>query len=171
MEPASLFRAILEDDIMAVDRALKGGVSIEEKEAFGLAPLFLAVSGGRPRVVAFLLAKGANPNCVTAGGVTPLMLAAMNVERADEPGISIEIARLLIEHGADPNRSNGRGKTALMLAAQNDQRAIAEFLVGRGAKVDARDRCGKTAEDYARLESHGELVDYFARLMSRAVQN
>jgi len=49
----------------------------------------------------------------------------------------LEIARLLLDAGADPN-AHKRGQTALHWAARGGQIEMAELLLARGARLDAR---------------------------------
>lgn len=163
MDEGFIVRAILADDVAALQRALEHGVPIDRLRAFGLPPLLLAVSCGRIKLVSLLLTKGADVNGTTSGGITPLMLAVANVEAGKcDSRDSVKLVRILIDHGADPNRQNHQGRTALMLAAKNDQRAIVEILLRSGANSEARDRYGDSAKDYAR-RARNSVAECIAR--------
>lgn len=58
-----------------------------------------------------LLKRGANVNCATTSGRTPLMLAARR---------SIELLELLLAHNADPFLKNDSQETALVIAQQSN---------------------------------------------------
>jgi ankyrin repeat protein len=62
------------------------------------------------------------------------------------------IAKLLIERGADPNVHELNGETPLMTASRwtGSPRTVS-MLKDAGAHVNAMDRCGRTAEDYAKM--------------------
>ena len=67
---------------------------------------------------------------IAAGLRTPLMWAAYNND--------VPMVRLLLDHGADPNRSTYFG-SPLSHACWNDGFEAADFLIDRGANVNARD--------------------------------
>jgi ankyrin repeat protein len=90
-----------------------------------------------------LLNAGANPNMApTAGGVTPLMLAAQKDMSSVFP--------LLLEKGADSKAVDGKGRTALMHAISHDNADAVDQLLTHGASVNARDQKGTTALGYTR---------------------
>jgi ankyrin repeat protein len=70
-----------------------------------------------------------------AGGITPLMYAALYGDR-----ISL---RALLDLGADPNARNDAGATALMWAV--DDLEITQLLLERGADANVRSADGRTA--------------------------
>ena len=90
-----------------------------------------------------LLAHGADPLVPTRNGTTPLMMAA---GVGHEPGITRSTERdalravtLCAELGADVNAVNENGDTALHGAAWRERaNSIVQFLVDRGADVDAK---------------------------------
>ncbi len=61
------------------------------------------------------------------------------------------IAKLLIDRGVDPNARALNGSTPLMMAASQHSHVIMTMLMDAGADLRAKDRCGRTAEDYAFL--------------------
>lgn len=80
----------------------------------GASMISLACSLGFEKVVAGLLARGADPDLVDDGGYTPLMFAAMHGHTA--------IVRRLILRGADTNLRNRRTQTAAELASSPEVR-------------------------------------------------
>lgn len=62
------------------------------------------------------------------------------------------------------NAADAKGKTLLMYAAEQDNRVAVCYLVAKGADVTAKDKAGKTAQDYARTASLRELLGACARL-------
>jgi Ankyrin repeats (many copies)/IPT/TIG domain len=80
----------------------------------GASMISLACSLGFEKVVAGLLARGADPDLVDDGGYTPLMFASMHGHAA--------IVRRLILRGADTNLRNLRGQTAAELASSPEVR-------------------------------------------------
>jgi ankyrin repeat protein len=91
--------------------------------------------------LAFLLAKGADPNIGNNKGVTPLMLAA-NLGFAD--GVT-----LLVDHGANLNDADSTGETPLITAVHRHDLVIMRALLKAGADPDRADSSGRSARDYA----------------------
>ena len=71
-------------------------------------PLHSAVAARDHDAARALLEAGANPDCVQAGGFTPLLAAAHH----DDP----EMAELLLRHGADPALAAEDGRDASAMA-------------------------------------------------------
>ncbi len=69
------------------------------------------------------------------------------------------IVKLLIGRGADLNAKTLNGETPLMNAASQHNHGIMTMLLDAGADAKARDRCGRTAEDYAVLYPHLQLAN------------
>ena len=96
-----------------------------------------------------LLEHGADPLIPTANGTTPLMMAA---GVGHDPGITrsaeheaFEAVYLLAELGGDVNAVNEAGDTALHGAAWRERAdSVVQFLVDRGADVDAKNHRGWT---------------------------
>src|SRR4029077_13970364 len=61
----------------------------------------------------------------------------------DEPE-ALQAVKMLVELGADVNQTNDRGETALHGAAYRGAPSIVEYLVEKGAKLDARSNQGWT---------------------------
>ena len=58
-----------------------------------------------------------------------------------------EIASLLIVEGADINALDNKGRSPLQLASESGDSATVRLLVENGAKLDVRDKDGRTALD------------------------
>ena len=103
----------------------------------------IAARANHVAVMRELLAHGADPLIPTRNGTTPLMMAA---GVGHEPGITrsveseaLEAVYLCAELGADVNAVNEAGDTALHGAAWREQAdSIVQFLVARGAELDAK---------------------------------
>ena len=61
----------------------------------------------------------------------------------------LEAVTLLVEHGVDVNAFNANGQTILHNAAQRGQNSVIEYVAQKGAKLDRRDKQGRTALDIA----------------------
>jgi len=123
-------RAAWRGDIDAVRALVQSGVNINEEDASGSTPLFLAARGGHPlgphrcgqetaarsAFVAAMLDMGASPNARdhrprTLGGSsgwTPLFVALHHNQ--------FKSAQILIERGADVNIRSDQGMSALDMA-------------------------------------------------------
>jgi len=124
--------------------------------AFFLAAKFLEVDIMR------LLAKGgADPRLGIMDGTTPLMAATGigwggGVDRRgrDTSGLAdptfhdadraLEAARLALDLGADVNAANDAGDTALHGAASKGYDAVVQLLADQGARLEAKNKRGRT---------------------------
>jgi ankyrin repeat protein len=71
------------------------------------------------------------------------------------------LVNLFVEHGADVNFCKpDKGRTPLHVAAMNGNVPLAEYLIQRGAKVDAKDAAGKMPVDYAREYKEEATVQF-----------
>ena len=83
--------------------------------ASGLSPLLCAArEQDDPRVIEYLVSKGAQVDKANQQGLTPLMTAAMLNPRA-------KIAQTLLAKGADPRKTDMTGSTATLLAARHSR--------------------------------------------------
>ncbi len=103
--------------IGAAEMLLACGADINDKSTLSRCgtALHAAVSHDQPKMVQYLLAKGADVNAEIGLGIRPLHIAAW-CER-------VEIARILLANGADPTlRCDGR--TALEIAQSDEFRKL-----------------------------------------------
>lgn len=109
----------------------------------GATPFFVATQSLDLGLMRRLLAHGADPSLPTTEGTTALMLAAGLGTRTDRTAEEIknglEAARLLVELGADVNAVGEYKWTALHGTAYSGSDLIAQFLLEKGAKIDAND--------------------------------
>jgi len=102
--------------------------------------LYLSALYGCTANVDVLLRHGASVNagCSTAGGHGSALHVAAYKDR-------LELASLLVAHGACVNHVNAPGVTPLQLnVAVHCRSEIAPLLVYHGARMDGRDRHGRT---------------------------
>nr|WP_303652863.1 ankyrin repeat domain-containing protein [Paludisphaera mucosa] len=93
----------------------------------------MAVLGDDPDLTAFLLAREANPDVVTADGYSALLWAVESEAEA-----STAVLATLIAGGADVNGTGLNGWTPLHMAASRGRVAKARMLLDAGARVDQR---------------------------------
>ena len=122
----------------------------------GTTPLLRAAKAGDTEAMKVLFAKGADPKIVTKFGITPLMAAAgLGSKEEDTTGRkkteeqAIASIKLCLEAGADVNATDNQGETALHGAAQKGYDHVVQFLADHGAKLDAKDKKGRTPLDAA----------------------
>jgi ankyrin repeat protein len=115
----------------------------------GATPFLMAARAGDAVLMRLLVTSGARPDVTTARGTTALMLAAG--VGGQDPGISwvteqeaLEAVTLALELGGDVNAADAGGETALHGAAYRGANTIVRFLVGRGARLDAKNNRGWT---------------------------
>jgi len=115
----------------------------------GQTPFLRAALAGDITVMRLLLEKGADPNIATFAGTTALMAAAgvnwMTGQTFTESKEALmEAVRLCLDKGGDVNAKNSMGVTAVIGAANRGSDDILEFLVTKGARLDIKDKEGRT---------------------------
>ena len=95
----------------------------------------------------------------TKQGWTGLVISCFNQ--------NLEITKFLIENGADLNHSNSKGTTVLMYAKTpvlENQRntTLLQYLLDKGANINARDKFFKTVLDYVIEKERFVLADWLA---------
>ena len=99
-----------------------------------------------------LLDGGADATLALTNRTTTAMLASGG--NAPEPKV-LEAVTLLVDHGVDVNAFNANGQTILHNAAQRGHNSVVEYVARKGAKLDRRDKQGRTALDLARGAGSG----------------
>lgn len=128
--------------------------SLEWVDFTGMTPFLYAARSGDVTVMKLLLAHGADPKIPTFSGTTALMAAAginWTVDQTYDEGDAalLEAVKLCFDLGMDVNATNSMGLTALDGAANRGTLDIIKFLVSKGAKLDAKDKEGRTPMNWA----------------------
>jgi ankyrin repeat protein len=115
----------------------------------GQTPFLRAALSGDISVMRLLLEKGADPNIATFAGTTPLMAAAgvnwmTGQTFTESKEASMQAVQLCLDKGGDVNATNSMGVTAVIGAANRGSDDILEFLVKKGARLDVKDKEGRT---------------------------
>jgi len=113
---------------------LVGDTSLGE----GTTPLMRAAKANDLAVMKLLLDSGADPTITLKDRTTAAMVAT-----------SLDGIKLLVEHGVDVNAFNTNGQTLLHNAATRGSTAIVQYLADHGARLDKKDKQGRTALDIA----------------------
>ncbi len=154
-----------EEDRLDVARILvDAGADIEAKTSWGASPLDWAATMGSARVADLLLSRG-------AGGFTLKTAAALG---------KLTEVQAFVESGAELSTHRGRRAqeppsdewppdSALMLgdvlsdalyaAARNGHGPVVEYLLARGANIDAKGFFGATGLHWAAINGHAGTVD------------
>jgi len=120
----------------------------------GQTPFITAALAGDVTVMKMLLKHGADPNIPTFAGTTALMAAAgVNwvVDQTYDEGqpALLEAVKLCVELGLDVNAVNSMGLTAIHGAANRGSDEIIKYLVSLGARLDVKDKEGRTPLTWA----------------------
>ena len=129
--------------------------SLEWVDFTGQTPFLTAARSGDLETMRLLLKHRADPNIATFGGTTPLMAAAginwvVSQTYTEGPAALLEAVKLCISLGNNVNAVNSMGLTAVDGAANRGSDDILAYLVSHGAKLDVKDKEGRTPLDWAR---------------------
>ena len=131
-------------DIEQLDFLLKHGADIDAKDTEFMSALHHAVVDGNAKLVEYLIEHHADTNLLREKSseekqeMTPLMLSILKKHH--------DVTRNLIEHGADVNfQRPSDHATALHVAAYVGDIEIAQFLLKKGAYLNAKTDNGATA--------------------------
>jgi len=126
--------ARLKKPIIGRHNNLVGDTSLGE----GTTPLMRASKGNDLPVMRLLLDAGAEATLTLKDRTTTAMMAS-----------SVEAIKLLVEHGVDVNAFNTNGQTILHNAAGRGSNAIIQYVAEKGARLDKKDKQGRTPLDIA----------------------
>jgi ankyrin repeat protein len=120
----------------------------------GQTPFVRAALAGDVAVMRLLLEHGADPNIATFEGTTALMAASgvgwvSRQTYTESPESLVEAAKICIERHADVNAADSLGFTAMHGAANRGSDGIVQLLAANGAKLDIKDKKGRTPVEFA----------------------
>ena len=145
----ALMWAAYHDDVELVRRLIDAGADAAAQNEYGTSALSEGAILGSAQVIEALLDAGVDANSATRKARHALMLVARTG--------NIESATLLLDAGADVNaKEQWGGQSALMWAAAQSQPEMVEFLIARGAEVDAR---GITRDWQRKLTAEPRIKD------------
>jgi ankyrin repeat protein len=104
----------------------------------GATPLMRAAKANDLTMIRTLLEAGADPN-----------LALTDKTNAAMVSNNLEAIKLMVDHGVDVNAFNANGATLAHNAAGRGGSAIIRFLAENGARLDKKDKQGRTPLDIA----------------------
>lgn len=119
----------------------------------GATPFWRAAQSSDTPAMHLLMEHGADPKLATKAGDTPLHAAAGIGWAANwsvnAPLPAVDAVKYCVELGNDVNAVDNRGYTALHGAAYLGNNDMVNYLVSKGAKVDARSKTGDSPADMA----------------------
>jgi ankyrin repeat protein len=137
--------------IVAVDKLLDAGATINAVDEYSATPLHVAAGIGDPAIVERLLSRGADVNAADEGQNTALHIACANGHA--------EVANLLIEAGADIGAVDEREDGTLHYAAAFCHDDVLALLLERGAVVNLRGEFLATALHHGCSEDQPTAVE------------
>ena len=128
---------------------LRGIYEVEEDHSkHEVTPLWCAAVANKLEVVKTLVMHGADVNSPSDTESTPVRSACYMT--------NIPIIKFLVDHGANIHKPNINGGTCLINSVQSSE--LCEFLINKGASVNARDNSGNLALHYAIREGRTDTV-------------
>lgn len=112
--------------------------------------LHFTVESGDLESVKHVLSLGAEVNCVTAKGYSPLIIAVLHRFH--------DIISLLLDHGAAATQGDNDNWTPLHFSAQNGDNRAVRLLMDRGALAGAQENAGWTPLHLACQNGHETVV-------------
>ena len=139
-------------DVELARLLLEHGADASYSEGRSNSVISFAARAGRKHVIPLLVAHG-----VPQEEKNSALFEALHGEHSDT-------AELLLQGGADPNAtlSSHYQTTPLMLASKWGKVSTVQMLLGKGAAIDAVDREGKTALDYAEKAGRADIAALLA---------
>ena len=131
--------AVYNGDLAEATRLVRAGADVSIANNYGATAMSLAAEVGNTDMLKVLLEAGANADSPNPDGMTALQAVARTG--------NVAAAKLLLDRGAtiDAKEKFG-GQTALMWASARRHPEMMQFLISRGADVNAR----STDRDYQR---------------------
>lgn len=160
----ALESAALAGDAKSVELLLAAGADAKALNKAGVNALMRALQNCEAAAAQSLLAHGASVNAkVTDAGTVkfgPIQLLDMGPLSTAAPYCNQDLAHMLTSAGADANSSDIRGLTPLMLSVATEVATPAKVrsLIAAGAEVNAKDRNGETALDWAMKYGNPEVI-------------
>ncbi|XP_017785402.1 PREDICTED: putative ankyrin repeat protein RF_0381 [Nicrophorus vespilloides] len=111
-------------------------LDVNQCDGHWCSPLHIACRTDRPEMVQLLIKKGADVNGESTHRETPLHVAAQMGD--------LEAVKVLIENGANVNVYNMEDRSPLSMAICNLHEHVAEYLVGKGTRLNQEECLGYT---------------------------
>lgn len=159
---ADLHEAALSQDWPRFDAlAAEDAARVNGNHPIGGTAMYAAAAGGVGADMWRVYAVDGDPSLVpsAASGASPLQRAL----RVPDVAIAELTAGALLSNDADPNPASRADDPPLHVAAARGSAVMVEMLVRLGARHDALDREGRSAEEVAVAAGHREVAEMLAR--------
>lgn len=162
--------------IEALGQAIKNGGKVNAQDRYGGTALYWAAFYNKPKIVEFLLEKGANVSIANQTGLTPLHVAAFNLLPREaiggrapnhDPEKAEPIVRALLAKGADLTVVDRDGMTPLAIAERYDRKGVLRKIRNEPAMEVARVSVAKGVPEDVSRKIRG-LVGTFGGRKTRA---
>ena len=120
-------------------------------------PLHVAAYNGHFEAIEILLKHNADIDSQNLKDETPLCYVLTNDGSTPEGQVADRVRRLL-EHGADTNICNHTHSTAIHKGSSRGWLEVAQLLLSYGAKVDEKDKEGRTPLELAASHGHPAIT-------------
>jgi len=137
----------------AIENSLNHGIDIDVRGKNGMTGLMFAAIEDQTDVIKFLFEHGADPSIATKKGARAIHLAACMGRLAAIRAMHARLGSGILEQTTLENQ------TPLIEACINGHEHVVRWLVDNGAKLNSKDKEGKTAMDYAKENDYSDIVD------------
>ena len=152
--------AIIQGDAPDAIALIKRGMDVNTVDREGNTLLFQAVRRDIPELVDYLIRHRARLNVRNRNGDTAVSIAAFKG--------NLSYVKLLVDAGADVNLY---GWPPLAYAAYNGHAQIVDYLLKRGARIDATTENGSSALFFAARFGHIEVVELLLNKADPTIAN
>jgi ankyrin repeat protein len=156
-EGTALILAVQNNRTKTAETLVALGADVNAASRKGITPVIAAAFQGNVKLLKLFLDKGADPKAIDSTGKGALVYAAGRGQ--------LKVMEMLVEAGIAPDGHYDNGLTPLMWAAGHaddvpvpEGLAAVQFLIGRGADVNAVDERGRTSLMIAAELGHAEVV-------------
>lgn len=164
-------QAIANDSLAKMKSLLEAGADIAKPILIGeeydldeydeISPLFYAIrKHASIEMIELLVTHGADIYAVDRDGVSALDIAIKFKHK--------EVVKFCVDKGIDPNQTKRKsGILPLMLASCFNDLEMLALLIEAGADLNAKDRSGATAKDYAKKLGQKQVVEFLEEKNAR----
>lgn len=190
-DAGDFFRAIYQDNDLAMRRLLEIGFDPNTKNEKGVPGLYLALQEDSLKVARLLLdSRRLKPEQRNAADESVLMMAALKGDLAiareliskgadvNKPGWAplhyaatkghLKMMELLLEEHAFIDAQAPNGNTPLMMAAYYSTPEAVKLLIEAGADIKLRNSASKTALDLAQMTNHRNSAELIIEALRRS---